>query len=123
MLEYIFLRSQFYHLSKVHHGDTVRDMLHNRKIMGNKQVSQVVFILQIFVGLLTPLLAGLYPVLQGVGIPAARAISQTGLGRGQYGIHLIDRMISSIRRIPRMAALSLRHTFRRPGRVVLPRSF
>jgi len=64
-------------------------------------------------------LAGLYPILQGVAIPAANAISQTGLGRGQYGRHLIDRLISGIRGIPVMAALSLRNTFRRPGRVIL----
>jgi len=78
-----------------------------------------VFLLQVLVGLLTPLLAGLYPVLQGVAIPAARAISQTGLGRGRYGLRLIDRLISGIRGIPVMAALSLRNTFRRPGRVIL----
>jgi len=78
-----------------------------------------VLLLQITVGLLTPMLAGLYPVLQGVGIPAANAISQTGLGRGQYGRHLLDRLISGIRGIPVMAALSLRNTFRRPGRVIL----
>lgn len=78
-----------------------------------------VFLLQALVGLLTPLLAGLYPVLQGVAIPAARAISQTGLGRGRYGRRLIDRLISGIRGIPVMAALSLRNTFRRPGRVIL----
>jgi putative ABC transport system permease protein len=78
-----------------------------------------VFLLQVLVGLLTPLVAGLYPVLQGVSIPAANAISQTGLGRGQYGRHLVDRLISGIRGIPVMAALSLRNTFRRPGRVIL----
>jgi putative ABC transport system permease protein len=78
-----------------------------------------VFLLQILVGLLTPLLAGLYPVLQGVAIPAARAISQSGLGQGRYGQRLIDRIISGIRGIPVMAALSLRNTFRRPGRVIL----
>jgi putative ABC transport system permease protein len=78
-----------------------------------------VLLLQVGVGLLTPLLAGLYPVLQGVGIPAANAINQTGLGNGHYGRHLIDRLISAIRGIPVMAALSLRNTFRRPGRVIL----
>jgi len=78
-----------------------------------------VFLLQVLVGLLTPLSAGVYPVLQGVAIPAARAISQTGLGNGHYGRRLIDRLVSGIRGIPVMAALSLRNTFRRPGRVVL----
>ena len=78
-----------------------------------------VFALQIVIGLLTPLLAGLYPVLQGVAIPAAKAISQSGLGRGKYGLRLLDRLMSKIRGIPRMAALSIRNTFRRPGRVIL----
>ena len=77
-----------------------------------------VLLLQILVGLLTPILAGLYPVLQGVGIPAANAITQSGLG-GQYGRRLLDRVVSGIRGIPVMAALSLRNTFRRPGRVIL----
>jgi putative ABC transport system permease protein len=78
-----------------------------------------VLLLQVLVGLLTPLLAGLYPVLQGVAIPTANAINQTGLGNGHYGRRLIDRLISGIRGIPVMAALSLRNTFRRPGRVIL----
>jgi len=78
-----------------------------------------VLIIQIGIGLLTPLLAGFIPIIKGVSIPAARAISQTGIGSGRYGTHLIDRLVSSIRSIPRMAALSLRNTFRRPGRVTL----
>jgi putative ABC transport system permease protein len=78
-----------------------------------------VLLTQVGIGLLTPLLAGLVPIIKGVSIPAARAISQTGIGSGHYGTRLIDRLISSIRSIPRMAALSLRNTFRRPGRVTL----
>jgi putative ABC transport system permease protein len=78
-----------------------------------------VFLLQLLIGLLTPLAAGLYPVLQGVAIPAANAINQTGMGNGHYGRHLLDRLIAGIRGIPVMAALSLRNTFRRPGRVIL----
>ena len=75
--------------------------------------------LQVLVGIATPLLAGLYPVLQGVAVPAAQAISQTGLGRGQYGFRFVDRLMSKVRGLPRIATLSLRNTFRRPGRVVL----
>ncbi|MCJ7700859.1 MAG: FtsX-like permease family protein [Anaerolineales bacterium] len=78
-----------------------------------------VLALQILVGMATPLLAGLYPVLQGVAIPAAQAISQTGMGRGQYGRRFLDRLMAQVRGLPRMATLSLRNTFRRPGRVVL----
>jgi putative ABC transport system permease protein len=78
-----------------------------------------VLLLQILVGMATPLLAGLYPVLQGVAIPVARAISQSGMGRGQYGLRFLDRLMGKIRGLPRMAALSIRNTFRRPGRVIL----
>jgi len=83
------------------------------------QILPGVFLLQILVGLATPLLAGLYPIMQGVTIPAARAISQSGLGRGQYGRRYLDRLMGRIRGLPRMAVLSLRNTFRRPGRVIL----
>jgi putative ABC transport system permease protein len=78
-----------------------------------------VLALQILVGMATPLLAGLYPIIQGVAIPTARAISQSGLGRGHYGLRFLDRLLGAIRGLPRMAALSLRNTFRRPGRVIL----
>ncbi len=78
-----------------------------------------VFAVQILVGLLTPLVVALYPILQGVAIPTARAISQTGLGRGHYGRRLLDRLLAGIRGMPRLAALSVRNTFRRPGRVIL----
>lgn len=78
-----------------------------------------VLLLQIFIGLITPLVAGIFPILKGVAIPAAQAISQTGIGRGQYGYRLIDRLTSGIRGIPILAALALRNTFRRPGRVAL----
>jgi putative ABC transport system permease protein len=78
-----------------------------------------VLLLQVLVGLMTPLLAGLYPVFQGVAVPAARAISQTGMGSGRYGLRFLDRLMGKVRGLPRMAALSLRNTFRRPGRVIL----
>ena len=77
------------------------------------------FILQIAVGLLTPLLAALWPVFRGVAIPVARALSSYGLGQGQYGTRILDRILGKVRGIPRLAALTLRNTFRRPGRVVM----
>lgn len=83
-----------------------------------RPVTEALF-LQLLTGLLAPLLAGLYPVLRGVSIPVARAISSYGIGQGQYGFRWMDRLMTRIRGIPRLAALSLRNTFRRPGRVVL----
>jgi putative ABC transport system permease protein len=74
---------------------------------------------QLGAGLLTPLLAGFYPVLQGVGISVREALNANGLGQSGYGARLIDRIFGSLRRVPRMALLALRNTFRRPGRVAL----
>jgi putative ABC transport system permease protein len=83
------------------------------------QILPKVLALQVLVGALVPILAGLFPVLRGVAIPAAQAISQTGLGRGRYGRRVIDRLMAGIQGLPRMVSLSLRNTFRRPGRVSL----
>ncbi len=78
-----------------------------------------VLLLQVGTGLLTPLLAALWPVARGVAIPVARAISTYGLGQGQYGGRIFDRILGSIRGFPRLALLTLRNTFRRPGRVLM----
>jgi putative ABC transport system permease protein len=74
---------------------------------------------QLFTGLLTPLLAALWPVVQGVSISVREAISVYGVGSGHYGAGLLDRLLGGIRGMPRLAALALRNTFRRMGRVVL----
>ncbi len=76
-------------------------------------------LLQLLTGLLAPLLAGLYPILRGVAIPVAQAISNYGVGQGQYGFRFMDRVMTRIHGIPRLAILALRNTFRRPGRVAL----
>jgi putative ABC transport system permease protein len=77
------------------------------------------FLLQIVTGLLTPLLAALYPILQGVGIAVAQALSRYGLGTGHYGARWLDQFLGRVRSLPRLFTLSLRNTFRKPGRVVL----
>lgn len=74
---------------------------------------------QIAAGLLTPLLAGLWPVLQGVGISVREALNAYGLGTGRYGAGLLDRVLGRVQGLPRMATLAVRNTFRRAGRVAL----
>jgi putative ABC transport system permease protein len=83
------------------------------------EVLRASLLYQLVAGLLTPLLAGFYPVLQGVAVSVREALNANGLGQGGYGGRLIDRLFSSLRRLPRMVLLALRNTFRRPGRVVL----
>ncbi len=77
------------------------------------------FTYQASVGLLTPLLAALWPVLQGVGISVREAIAAYGLGKGRYGAGRLDKMMGRVHGLPRMATLALRNTFRRAGRVAL----
>ena len=75
--------------------------------------------LQGLTGLLVPLLAALWPVLQGVAISVREALNAYGLGTGHYGSRWLDQLLGRIRGLPRAAALALRNTFRRPGRVAL----
>ena len=74
---------------------------------------------QISAGLLTPLLAALWPVLQGVAISVRQALAAYGLGTGHYGAGWLDKVLGKVRGIPRLSALALRNTFRRMGRVIL----
>jgi putative ABC transport system permease protein len=74
--------------------------------------------IQIAVGLVVPLLAALVPVVGGARITPHQAISNYGLGAG-FGRSWLDRLIASLRRLPRPLALSLRNTFRRKTRIAL----
>ncbi|MBN1979554.1 MAG: ABC transporter permease [Anaerolineae bacterium] len=73
---------------------------------------------QIGVGLAVPLLAALAPVARGARVTVRRAIATYGLGGG-FGRGPFDRLMGSIRRLPRPVALSLRNTFRHKARVTL----
>jgi putative ABC transport system permease protein len=83
------------------------------------EILRLALLYQIGAGLLTPLLAGLWPVLQGVAISVREALNAYGLGTGRYGGRFLDRILSRVKGLPRMVALSLRNTFRRAGRVAL----
>jgi putative ABC transport system permease protein len=83
------------------------------------EVLQSPLLYQVGAGLVTPLLAGFYPVLQGVSISVREALNAYGVGQGRYGLRLIDRLVSRLQSLPRIALLALRNTFRRPGRVAL----
>lgn len=74
---------------------------------------------QAAVGLLTPLAAALWPILQGVSVPVRQAIAAYGLGTGHYGAGWLDKLMGRVAGLPRMLTLALRNTFRRAGRVAL----
>ncbi len=81
-----------------------------------------VLALEVFVGLIVPLLASLAPVLTGARITVREAISFTGIGDG--GSKPADATKPSRVRLPalnlpRPLMLSIRNTFRRKGRLAL----
>jgi len=88
-------------------------------------VTPLAFVLQFVLGLLTPVLAALYPVLSALRLSAAEAMRSEGAGKGQYGEGRLDQLLTQVRSgwmlrlFPRPLMLSLRNTFRRKGRLAL----
>jgi len=83
------------------------------------EIQPAAFTYQLAVGMIAPLAAALWPVLRGVSISVREAIASYGLGRGHYGAGRLDQWMGRVQGLPRMAALSLRNTFRRAGRAAL----
>ncbi len=78
-----------------------------------------VWLLMGAVGLIAPLLAGIFPVLGGARVTVHEAISGYGLGKGRFGRGRIDHLLQRIHGLSRPLMLSLRNTFRRKGRLAL----
>jgi putative ABC transport system permease protein len=71
-----------------------------------------------FVSLIIPVMAAIFPVLAGTRVSIREAISSEG-SSGGYGSNFIDRAINRIQGVSRPLLLSLRNTFRRKGRLAL----
>jgi putative ABC transport system permease protein len=74
--------------------------------------------LQLFIGLFVPMVGALVPVLGGARMTVRQAMTSYGLStpgvRSKF-----DRLLESVRGLPRPLLLSLRNTFRRKGRLAL----
>ena len=76
--------------------------------------------MQIAIGLLLPLLAGILPVLNGTRITTRQALTDTGMAANMRGQSLTERVLSRIQRIRpvhRPFLLSFRNTMRHKGRL------
>ena len=78
-----------------------------------------VLLVQIGVGVLTPLLAALAPVIRGAGITVREAVTDYGTNAQQVREGWLTRLLNRLRSLPRPVQLSLRNTFRRRGRLAL----
>jgi putative ABC transport system permease protein len=76
-----------------------------------------VLVLQIAIGILTPLLAALAPVLRGTSVTVREAITDYGVGDG--GPSRLSEFLVRLRGLSQPMQLSLRNTFRRRARLLL----
>ncbi len=93
----------------------------NFDVSGSRLEPRVVLI-QVVISLVIPLLAAIIPVIRGVRVSVQKALSEQGLGKGQFGTSFIDRFIVGLRMVipmERPSQISLRNTFRRKGRLSL----
>lgn len=78
-----------------------------------------VLLIEIAIGLLVPMLAALWPIIQGTTVTVREAISDYGVGNGQTGESWIERFVAGIKGLSRPIQISLRNTFRKQGRLIL----
>jgi len=85
------------------------------------QFSNRALIYQGIAAVAAPLVAALWPVLQGAAITVREAIASYGLGSGGFGSGWFDRAVEKIGSalLPSHYALALSNTFRRKGRLAL----
>lgn len=90
--------------------------------VGGARLDPQVVTVQVIISFLAPVLAATLPILRGVRISVREAISEHGMGKGQFGKSLLDRFIVMLRYIlpiGRPMQISLRNTFRRKARLTL----
>ena len=79
-------------------------------------------IIMVAVGIFVPIVASLFPIFKGAGITVREAISDFGLGKGQFGASVIDRFVSwvtsKVLKLTRPMQIALRNTIRRKARLI-----
>ncbi len=77
-----------------------------------------IFILELVVGLLIPLLTAAYPIFKGSKVTVRESISDYGIKQEKYSGKELDSSQTISKFLPRPLLLSLRNTFRRKGRLI-----
>lgn len=95
----------------------VADQL-NFNVQGYRIIPQAI-VIQVLIGLLVPLVAGLAPVINGSRVTVQRAISGVDESQATLRKGFIDRRLERVRFLSRPYLISLRNTFRRKGRLAL----
>jgi putative ABC transport system permease protein len=91
----------------------------NFNLQGYRLIPEAV-IIQLFIAVVVPQLAGILPILNGSRISIQQAISGINLvGASGHQKGWLDRQMRRIKRISRPMLMSVRNTFRRKGRLAL----
>jgi len=89
-------------------------------VSGSYAVAPALIAVQVAVGLLLPLLAGLAPVLRGTRITTQQALNDVGLQAGINRQGLVERLLvqlQNLRAVQRPLVLAVRNTLRHKGRL------
>jgi putative ABC transport system permease protein len=97
-------------------ADILNFVLRDRPLI---PVIPLALVLQMFVGLLAPLGAGMLPVIKGSRTTVREALSNTGLSASGTKKGRLDLFLERIRVLSRPLLISIRNTFRRKGRLAL----
>ena len=87
--------------------------------ISNISIPPQVFIIQLVLSVLVPMLVATIPILSGSSVTVHEAINDYGLTRVSFGNSFIDKALGYVRGLPRPLLLSLRNTFRRKLRLSL----
>ncbi len=85
----------------------------------NNAIPLWVFLVQVALGILVPLLTAVYPVYRGSRITVREAINDYGITTDQSGTGRFDTLLGRMQHLSRPLALSLRNVFRRRMRMIM----
>lgn len=77
------------------------------------------YMVQTFLGILTPFIAALVPISNVTRTTVQKAINDYGISRETFDLRWLDTLIGKIRIPDRTLILAMRNTFRRRGRLLL----
>ena len=75
------------------------------------------YAVQIVVGILIPMIAATYPILKGCMIPVNDGLHDLGINKSKFGNSIIEHILRKINMGSNAFVLSIRNTFRKPGRL------
>ncbi len=78
-----------------------------------------IYIVQLLVGILVPLMLALMPIINVTRITVQEAINDYGISRESFGSGRLDTFLGKIRGLDRTLIMALRNTFRQKGRLFL----